>query len=170
MKLSNTVKLVLPAAVLGFLALGLGLAPPQAAAATVTTTFGVTASVGATCLVSATPMNFGSYTGLDDNVTSTVTVTCTNTTPYNLGLSAGLASGATVASRDMTGPAGALLGYELFRDAGHTLNWGVTIGSDTETGIGNGSAQGITVYGQVPPSQYVAPGTYSDTITATVTY
>jgi spore coat protein U-like protein len=168
MKLSNAVKSALPSAVLGFLALG--LAPIPADATTVTTTFAVTATVGATCLVSATPLSFGSYTGADTNTTSTVTVTCTNTTPYNVGLSAGLSTGATVITRNMTGPSSALLGYELFRDAGRTLNWGVTIGSDTQTGTGNGSAQILTVYGQVPPSQYVVPGTYSDTITATVTY
>ena len=105
-----------------------------------------------------------------DTATSTVSVTCTNTTPYNVGLSAGLATGATVVTRSMTGPASALLGYQLYRDSAHSLNWGITIATDTLAGTGNGSAQPLTVYGLVPAGQYVAPGTYSDTITATVTY
>ena len=142
----------------------------SAVAATTTTTFAVTATVQATCLVSATPLAFGTYTGAVANSTSAVSVTCTNTTPYNVGLSAGLATGATVTARKMTGPASALLAYALFSDAARTVNWGQTIGTDTVTGTGNGSAQAITVYGQVAAAQYVAPGAYNDTITATVTY
>ena len=168
MKLSNMVESVLPAVVLGIFALS--LAPAPAEASTVTTTFAVTATVVATCLVSATPLAFGNYTGLVDPAASTVTVTCTNTTPYNVGLSAGLATGATVANRSMTGPASALLGYGLFTNAGHSSNWGLTIGTDTVTGTGNGAAQPITVFGQIPASEFVAPGAYADTITATVTF
>jgi spore coat protein U-like protein len=168
MKLSSVMKSALPAAALGLLVLG--VATQSAVAATVTTTFGVTATVQATCLVSATALAFGTYTGAVATSTSAVSVTCTNTTPYNLGLSAGLATGATVTTRKMTGPASAVLGYSLFSDAARTVNWGQTIGTDTVTGTGNGSAQAITVYGQATAGQFVAPGAYTDTITATVTY
>jgi spore coat protein U-like protein len=168
MKIANAFKSALPAVALSILTLG--FAPLPAIAATSTTTFSVTATVQATCLVSATALAFGTYTGAVATSTSAVSVTCTNTTPYNLGLSAGLATGATVTTRSMVGPASALLGYGLFQNAGHTVNWGQTIGTDTVTGTGNGSAQAITVYGQAAASQYVAPGAYADTITATVTY
>jgi spore coat protein U-like protein len=168
MKLSNAVKSSRTAVVLGIFALS--LAPGPAGAATATTTFAVSATVVGTCLVAATPLGFGNYTGLVDPASSTVTVTCTNTTPYNVGLNAGLATGATATSRSMTGPALALLGYGLFSDAGHTTNWGLTIGTDTVTGTGNGAAQPITVFGQIPASEFVAPGAYADTITATVTF
>ena len=70
----------------------------------------------------------------------------------------------------MTGPASALLGYKLFRDSGRTLNWGNTVGTDTVSGTGNGIAQLLTVYGQVPAGQFPRPGNYADTITATITY
>ena len=73
-------------------------------------------------------------------------------------------------TRKMTGPASALLSYALFSDSARTVNWGQTIGTDTVTGTGNGSIQAITVYGQAAAAQYVAPGAYADTITATVTY
>jgi spore coat protein U-like protein len=169
MKILKTIKSTLPAAVLACLALG--FAPTSAfAVTTVTTTFGVTATVQATCLISATAMGFGTYTGVAIPTTSTVSVTCTNTTPYNVGLSTGLGTGATVTARKMTGPAGALLNYAMYSDSLRTVNWGQTIGTDTVTGIGNGSAQPLTVYGLLPASQYLAPGLYSDTITATVTY
>jgi spore coat protein U-like protein len=120
--------------------------------------------------VSATALAFGTYTGVAVPSTSTVSVTCTNTTPYNVGLSAGVSTGATVLARKMTGPGSALLGYALFSDSARLVNWGQTIGTDTVTGTGNGSAQALTVYGQLAASQYVAPGAYTDTITATVTY
>lgn len=168
MKLSCPIKSALPAVALGFLALGLASRP--ALAATATTTFAVTATVQATCLVSATPMAFGTYSGVQANSSSTVSVTCTNTSPYNVGLSTGLATGATVTTRKMTGPGSALLGYSLFSDSARTVNWGQTIGTDTVTGTGNGSAQALTVYGEVAAGQFLAPGAYTDTITATVTY
>jgi spore coat protein U-like protein len=168
MKLVNTLKTALPAVAVGILALG--LAPMPAIAATATTTFAVTATVQATCLVSATALAFGTYTGVLVNATSTVSVTCTNTTPYNVGLNVGLATGATVTTRKMTGPASAVLAYGMYQDSAHSVNWGQTISTDTVTGTGNGSAQAITVYGQTAAAQYVAPGAYSDTITATVTY
>ena len=54
MKISNSLKFKLSAAVLGVVALGLNLT--SAAAATATTTFAVTATVQATCTVTATGM------------------------------------------------------------------------------------------------------------------
>jgi spore coat protein U-like protein len=168
MKFVNAVKFALPAAVLGFLALGPASMPAAASAATAT--FLVSTSVAATCTVSTTPLAFGSYTGVLSQATATGTVTCTNTTPYNIGLSAGLATGATVTSRQMTGPGGALLTYSLFSDTGRTINWGMTVGTDTVAMVGNGLGQPVTVYGQIPAGQYFAPGLYSDTIAVTVTY
>jgi len=152
----------------GTLAIDLPVVP--AIAATATTTFSVTATVQATCLISATNLAFGTYTGALNSATSTISVTCTNTSPYNVGLNAGTAVGATVTTRQMTGPAAATLGYALFQDAAHTINWGQTVSTDTEAGTGTGVAQTLTVYGQVAAGQFVAPGAYTDTITATITY
>jgi len=166
MKLSHSLKSNLSAGVLGVLALGLG--STSVFAATATTTFAVTATVQATCTVSASVMAFGTYTTVVSNSTSTVTVTCTNSTPYTVGLDAGLATGATVTTRQMKNGA-ALLNYALFTDSGHVTNWGNTTGSWV-AGTGNGNAQALTVYGQVAASQFVTPGAYTDTITATVTY
>ncbi len=166
MKLLDVLKLSLAVVVLGALA----LAPTAANAATATNTFAVSATIQATCLVSASPMSFGTYTGTQTDSTSTVSVTCTNTTTYNVGLNAGLATGATVTTRSMTGPGSALLNYALFSDSARSVNWGNSVGTDTVAGTGNGSAQAITAYGRVAGSQYPAPGSYADTITATVTY
>jgi spore coat protein U-like protein len=166
MKFFSTIKSV-PAAAIGILALGLSSMSASATTA-VTTTFAVSATVQATCLISASPMAFGTYTGSAATSSATVSVTCTNTTGYNVGLSAG--GGGTVTTRQMTGPASAVLNYGLFQDSARSVNWGTTVGTDTVAGTGNGSAQSLTVYGNVPAGQYVAPGSYSDTITATITY
>jgi len=151
-------------------AMGTYVAP--AMAATSTSTFQVTATVAASCQISTTNLAFGAYTGAATTATSTISVTCTSTTLYNVGLNAGTATGATVTTRQMTGSANAnaLLNYALYRDSAHTLNWGNTVGTDTMSGSGSGAVQSLTVYGQIPASQIVAPGSYTDTITATITY
>ena len=139
-------------------------------AATATANFSVTATVQATCLISANTLGFGTYSGSLITTSANLSVTCTNGTTYNVGLNAGTASGATVTTRAMTGPASATLSYGLYQDSGHATNWGNTVGTDTKSGTGNGSAQTLTVYGELNANQYPAPGSYSDTITATITY
>jgi spore coat protein U-like protein len=164
MKFSNAIKFAFPAAVLGILTSG--LAPTSAFASTsVPTTFTVSATVQATCVISATAMSFGTYTAVVSNSTSTVTVTCTNTTPYTVALNAGIGSGASVTNRSMTGTGSALLGYALYSDTSRSVNFATTASI-----TGNGAAQPITIYGQIPANEYVAPGAYTDTIIATVTY
>ena len=103
------------------------------------------------------------------NVASTLTITC-NTTTYNVCLNAGLATGATVTIRKMTGRASAMLNYAMFRDSARTLNWGNTVGTDTLSSTGNGSALFSSVFGHLAAGQSVTPGAYSDTIIVTVTY
>jgi spore coat protein U domain-containing protein, fimbrial subunit CupE1/2/3/6 len=141
-------------------------------AATATSTFTVTITLAATCTVaSPNTLDFGTQGILSANVdqTTTFTVTCTNTTTYNVGLDAGLGSGATVATRKMTGGA-ATVNYTLYSNPGRTTIWGNTVGTDTVAGTGNGAAQTLTVYGRVPSQTTPAPATYTDTITVTVTY
>jgi len=168
MKFQNAFKFTLPAAALGILALG--LSPMPANASTASATFTVSTTIAATCVLSTTPLSFGTYSGLILQATATGSGTCTNTTPYNVGLSAGLATGATVTTRRMTGPGGALLSYELFSDTGRTINWGTTIGTDTVASTGTGATQNFTVYGQIPAGQFYQSGVYNDTITVTVTW
>ena len=148
--------------------LALSLIASGASAATATATVAISATVQATCTNTTTSLPFGTYTGLVATGTATVTVQCTNTTPYNVGLDAGGSTGATVTNRAMTGGA-VLLYYGLFQDASHATNWGNSAGSWV-AGTGNGANQVLTVYGQVAGGQYVTPGAYTDTITATVNY
>lgn len=137
---------------------------------TATAEFSITATIVKDCTASATNLAFGNYTGAVKSSTSTISVTCTSGTTYTVGLNAGTATGATVTSRSMTGPGSALLHYSLYSNSGHTTNWGNTSGTNWVSGTGNGAAQPLTVYGQIPAPQYVAPGSYTDTITVSVTY
>nr|WP_174996185.1 spore coat protein U domain-containing protein [Pandoraea iniqua] len=157
------------------------LVPPLPAQAAVynngtgTTTFTVTLVITAGCTVAATPMSFGTLSNLNtaQTTTSTVSVTCTNTTPYNVGLSAGSGTGSTVTARVLTGAASgntSTIAYGLYQDSGHATVWGTTQGTNTQAGTGNGIAQAFTVYGQLPVSAGAIPqpDTYTSVITATV--
>jgi spore coat protein U-like protein len=143
-------------------------------AATDTTTFQVTATVNDACTVSATDLAFGVYdpSAADNEKTSTITVTCTKGTDYDIGLNEGAASGATVTTRQMLDTVSSdLINYSLYSDASRTVNWGNTVGTETvHVGSATGAAENHTVYGKIPTGQYVTAGSYSDTITVTVTY
>ena len=143
-----------------------------AKAATATGSFTVQVTIAATCVVtSATNLNFGTQGVLAANVdqTSTIDVTCTNTTPYNIGLDKGV-NGASVTTRQMKSAGPALINYSLFSDAGRTVNWGNMVGTDTVAATGTGSAQPFTVFGRIPPQVSPLAAVYTDTITVTVTY
>jgi spore coat protein U-like protein len=114
-------------------------------------------------------MAFGNYAVTAASTsTGIIAVTCTSSTTYTLGLDKGIGAGATETARLMTGPSGALLGYGLFQDAAYSTNWGQASGTESQTGTG--AAQNFTVYGKIPANEYAAPGSYSDTVTATITY
>jgi spore coat protein U-like protein len=142
-------------------------------ATTTTTTFQTRVTIAASCAIGgATTLDFGSPGLLAANVdqTSTIQVTCTNTTAFNIGLDKG-ANGASVTSRLMKGgPSNETIQYSLYSDSGRTTNWGNTVGTDTVSSAGNGSSQSFTVYGRILPQITPTPGTYTDTITVTVTY
>jgi spore coat protein U-like protein len=126
-------------------------------------------AIAISCSGSFSGLNLGTYTGaLSTSGTMAGTVTCPRNFNYSIGLTAGLGSGATVTLRKLTGPSAATLGYQIFQNSARTTNWGNTINVDTRPGTGTGSAQTITIYPQIPANQFVRPGTYTDTITASI--
>jgi spore coat protein U-like protein len=129
-------------------------------------------TVTSSCVInSASTLDFGSTGVLTANVdnTSTIAVQCTNTTPDNIGLDAGLGTGATVAVRKLTNGANTI-NYSLYTTAARTTVWGNTVGTNTVAGTGSGASQNYTVYGRVPAQTTPTPAAYTDTITVTVTY
>ncbi|NOU21643.1 MAG: spore coat protein U domain-containing protein [Methyloglobulus sp.] len=147
-------------------------------AAVATSSLGVTTQVIGSCSITATPLAFGNINVLPnvniDNQ-STLNATCTNGTPYVIGLNAGVSSGATVTARKMTRLSGGsqTIQYRLFSDSARLVNWGngATVTNGEKAGTGSGVAQPIIVYGRIPPGQNLAPAAiYNDTITATINY
>lgn len=148
-------------------------AAPPTMAATATPNMTVRITIQAQCLIqSANDLDFGTNGVIAANIdqATTIGVQCTSGQTYNIGLSAGAGSGATTAVRVMTGPSNATINYGIYRDAARTQTWGITIGTDTVTGTGNGAVQNINVYGRVPPQTTPAAGVYTDTVAVTVTY
>lgn len=141
-------------------------------AATATDTFQSRIVIQAECKIQATnTLDFGTNGVLDAAVDASANfdVQCTDTTAYNVGLDAGTTTGGTIATRKMDSGS-ATVDYNMYSDSGRTTNWGETIGTDTVAGTGNGAAQTLTVYGRVPAQTTPAAGTYTDTVTITVTY
>jgi len=152
---------------------GIATAGTVAQAATATSNFQVRITITAQCLAATTnDLDFGSTGFLSANVDaqSSISVQCTNTTPYNVGFDKG-ANGTDVTARKLKGgPTNELISYAIYSDSSRSVNWGNTVGTDTVAGTGNGSAQTILVYGRVPPQTSPTPGLYTDTVTLTVTY
>jgi len=119
-------------------------------------------------------LSFGSSTALTTaiNQQTTVVVTCTTSTPYNVGLDGGTVTGSTVTNRLLagtsTGNTNTTLSFQLYQNAAMTTIWGNTQATNTVGGTGTGSAQSLTVYGQVPTQTAPKPDTYQTTVTATV--
>lgn len=133
--------------------------------------FQVLADYAATCAVSASNLAFPDASILNANVdgSSTLTVRCSNGTPYTVGLGLGLGTGVSEpTARKMTSGAGEIL-YGLYRDAARTQPWGPST-PYLYSATGAGTDQSVPVYGRVRPQASPAPGNYSDTIIATVTY
>lgn len=154
------------------LAFALVSAPKSAFASTATATMAVSATVVNNCTVSANPLAFGSYSGSALNVSTTISVTCNTGDAYSVGLNAGSGTGATVSNRLMSlggTPGGATVAYSLLSGSFTGTNWGNSSGSWV-TGTGSGSAQTLTVYGVVAAGLFPTAGSYSDSITVTLTY
>src|ERR1700722_7497815 len=142
-----------------------------------TPTFAVTDTGQAARSATATTLAFSAYTpgaGAKAN-NSTISVKCTKNTPYTISLNGGSTAGGTIAQRLMASGANTLQ-YNLFTTAAFGQIFGDGSGTSktvTGTGAGVATANAVTVFGQLPDSaanQAAVAGSYSDTITVTVTY
>ena len=130
-----------------------------------------TATVATNCAVSATGINFGSSGTITSNVdaTGSLTVQCTNATPYTVALNGGNSGASDPTKRKMAKGAETIT-YGLYRDTARTQPWGSTSGTNTVGGTGTGSNQALSVYGRVASQSTPSPGTYTDSVVVTVTY
>ena len=137
------------------------------AASPATSTFTARITIQNDCTVSSpNDLDFGTVGLLSSNVDTSMdfTVTCTNNAPYTIAMDDGQnASGST--NRMSNGSE--FVSYELYQDSTYGTVWDA---SNTVSGTGTGTAQTYTVYGRVPPQATPSAGTYTDTVTITVTY
>ncbi|WP_222615741.1 Csu type fimbrial protein [Dyella telluris] len=141
---------------------------------TTTNTFQVRIGILGTCnVLTPTDIDFGTHVpsvGTHDQ-TGTIDVQCTKDTPFTLGLDGGTTNG-NVNARAMTNGT-VKIAYTLAHDAAKTQLWGNDASNwYSGTGLGLGSAYNIalTVYARATIAGNEPPGTYTDTVTATLTY
>lgn len=133
-----------------------------------------------TCTIAANTFNIGAYaplSGTTASSTGTVSVTCSAliaglNVAYSISLNSGTSG--TYAARTMT-LLSQSLNYNIYTDASHTTVWGDGTGgtstvSDSYSLSVLSTTRNYTMYGLIPASQNVGPGTYTDSITATVTF
>jgi spore coat protein U-like protein len=127
--------------------------------------------------LSSTSLSFGNYmpaavTPLSS--TFVITARCSGglvggtLPPYTIALNAGSGSFTQRMMKDGT----AVLKYQIYTSAALSAVWGDGTGTTSTVAAGNDSAttDTITGYGVVTPGQFVLAGSYTDTITITVTY
>ena len=154
-------------------------------AATSASDMAVTVNVNASCTMSVTSLDFGTYDPILANATQDLTASATVSTNCTLGAFVSVKMGnglhATYSagrsrmmfsrnySRHMSNVGSdSKLRYELYKNEGHTDVW-------TEIGgrsvVGTGTSDDLTVYGKVFQNQQAsAAGSYSDTVTVTVLF
>ena len=115
---------------------GLAFGAPAAQAATATTTFAVTLTVLNQCVVTATPLAFGSLAlvgGTGGQATNTLTVTCTAGTPFTIGLNQGTAPTDLKAGEPLVArlPADPVRGAQL----GHAPRLALCVGNELTANI-----------------------------------
>ena len=144
------------------------------AAGTATGDFKVLLTVESICNLTAgaaSDINLGTVKdGTTKTGTNSIAVACSTGTLYKIGLkpSDGSAGGIGV----LTGPEASTIGYKLSKDADGKTPWGNTAITNTVDATGTGVLKPISypVYATTTTSTDVMPGTYSDTVTVTVTY
>lgn len=151
----------------------------SALALSVSNTTKATASLISTCKMNALPVNFGDITAQSTSDTTilatgtgTLQVLCSKSVGYSIALNLGLGG----SSRIMRGSvSNQTIGYgicstpNLLADKSNCAAGTTWFNGNVVSGTGTGSQQDISVYGFVYKGFYT-PDTYSDTVTATISY
>jgi spore coat protein U-like protein len=148
-------------------------------ALTATANLTVQVNITASCTVGASTLDFGAVAGTSltsvAQATGSVSVTCTNGSPYAIGMGQGANYSTT--NRMVNGGAN-YLSYGLYTDSGYSHPWTTAASNNScstanscVTGTGTGAAVATPLYGQIAiTSPAPAPGAYTDTVVMTVTY
>lgn len=156
----------------------MGVAALPVHADTATTNFNVKITIAKGCSLASTApadINLGSYASSADYNTvqgnTTISVTCSKTTPYTVALTptnvtsttgTGVMKSAVSTNTDT-------VSYQLTKSATKTDIWGNS-GTNLYSGIGTGTAQTLTAYANPTSTLNVTPDTYTDKVTVLLTY
>jgi len=160
MKLQKTLAPALLAVGVGFS----GAAMAQTATADLTVTLNVLGS----CTVTPQTVAFTDQTSLSltlEDLTSTITLNCSNGLPYQLGFGPGQANQG--AQRRMAN-GGNFVNYGIYRDSAYTESLSAVGGLNTFSGVGTGADQTHTIYARLPAQTATGYGAYSDKPVMTV--
>jgi spore coat protein U-like protein len=152
---------------------GLALVGGSASATTTFSTFGVSLTIAAECVINgSTALDFGSSGVINTNNDkfNTIKIQCTNSTPYNIGLDKGLNGSSTAQRLLLNATTSETVKYNLYTTTGRTVVWGNVVPTDTVGQTGNGDEQTWTIYGRIPAQTTPTPGSYADTVTFNITY
>ncbi len=131
--------------------------------------FNVHATVANDCVIQAGSLDFGNNSVLSTTRRSSAAlgVQCTADNPYRIVLDGG--QNGTVAGRKMKNPVtGETVSYTLSTSVDGPA-WGDgSQGTITAGGLGTGGLQSVPVHGAVPAQRTPSPGSYRDTVTATI--
>jgi spore coat protein U-like protein len=151
------------------LVIGLCLAlAGSAEAATATATLTVTATVQNGCSIENASLNFGTYTvGQNTDLDASGTIRVLNCQGVQVSIALDGGSSGNVNNRQMANGANRL-NYQLYTDPARSQIWGTGQNAASMQIIQNPAS--IPVYGRIPRGQNVPSGTYSDTVTITMTF
>lgn len=136
-------------------------------------------SAARACTISAVGVNYGAYnpqSAANDDANGRVDLACpTSVTSPIVALNGGL-WGAVNARKLKHLTLSYFINYNLFTTAARTVIWGDGTSGTVTLTLSGGTISGGTrnfthnIFGRAPGSQNVAAGSYSDTITLTVTF
>lgn len=153
----------------GLLALMIMAAGPAQAQTTDTDTLTVTATVKSGCQLTGGTMAFGDYvSGQTTDLDVSGSINYANCAVGTLTFALDGGTNGNVSDRKMKS-GGNTLNYQLFRNSTRTANWG-TGGDSQQVQLLVAGGGSLAVYGRIPKSQAAAAGSYSDTVTITLTF
>jgi spore coat protein U-like protein len=161
-------RLVAGTAVTGILATFALSATVRAGSAT--STVAVSASVPASCTISAGTLAFSTYDPLSASnldAAGSLSIACAKGTAYEVLLGNG---GNYSSGRRMSDGSGSFLGYEVYSNAGRTTVFGGTTGNGVGATASSKNAVSISLYGRITAGQDVATGSYSDSVQSTINF
>jgi spore coat protein U-like protein len=124
------------------------------------------AEAALTCNPTSSGIAFGTFSGSQITIVGSIALNCVGSSgsSYTLTLSTG-GSGSFSTRKVKNGAT--TLSYNLYSDAAFTQIWG---DGSAGTSVSNGSpVTSVSVYAKLPSQTKPAPGTYTDTITASLT-